>query len=282
MAVSVLTLIRAKYDSLSDSQKNVADYVLNHADKVMLSSLSDLARAVNVSETTVIRFLHKLNYSSYQVFRVNIAQELSRNTPEAIYDDVTEHDSVGDIVKKVVQTTVESIKNSAGIIDADQLEKMIHKIAVSRRVLIIGVGATAAIAFDFQHKLLKLGIDATFCSDPHIINIRCLNLTPDDLLIALSHSGESREILDGVKYARQAKCPVACITSYANSSLVRQSDCTVLSSSVETQYRSDAMTSRIIQLTIIDMVYVSLATRMGDTALYRVNLSRLAVAGNKT
>lgn len=282
MPTSVFTLIRAKYNTLSDSQKIVADYVLNHADSVMLSSLGDLAHACNVSETTVIRFFHKLNYDSYQVLRVNIAQELSRNTPEAIYDDVTEKDSVEDIMSKVILATAESIRNSSQIIDAKQLSGMIDMIAGAKKILVIGVGATAAIAFDFQHKLLKLGIEVSFCSDPHIINIRCLNLHPDDLLIAISHSGESREILDGVQYAKKQRCPVASITSYPNSSLVKHSSCVVLSSSVETHFRSDAMTSRIIQLTIIDMIYVSLAVRMGEKALYHVNLSRLAVAENKT
>lgn len=282
MSTSVFTVIRAKYNTLSASQKSVADYVLNHADRVMVSSLYDLARASSVSETTVIRFFHNLNFDSYQLLRVNIAQELSRNSPQAIYDEVTDHDSVNDVMNKVIQATCESIKSSAEIIDAEQLAQMIDMIIAAKRILVIGMGASAAIAFDLQHKLLKLGIDACFCNDPHMINVRCLNLTPDDLVVAISHSGESREILDGVHYAKQQKCPVACITSYPNSSVARHSSCVVLSSSVETQYRSDAMTSRIIQLTIIDMIYVCLVVRMGEKALYHVNLSRLAVAGNKT
>ena len=185
-------------------------------------------------------------------------------------------------MKKVLQATVESLKSSANIINVHQLEKMIEQIMKAKKILIIGVGATAAIAYDFQHKLLKLGFDVSYSDDPHIINIRCLNLTIKDLLIAISHSGESREVLDGVEFAKKQRCPVACITSYPNSNLAKHASCTILSSSHETKYRSDAMTSRIIQLTIIDMIYVSIAIKMGDKAIDNVNRSRLAVAKNKT
>lgn len=89
-------------------------------------------------------------------------------------------------------------------------------------------------------------------------------------------------MLDGVRIARSLECPVLAVTSYARSSLAVNATCILLSSSPETRYRSDAMTPRIIQMTIIDMIYITLALRMGESALYRINRSRVAVARNKT
>ena len=93
---------------------------------------------------------------------------------------------------------------------------------------------------------------------------------------------ESREALDGARIAKSGGCPVAAITSYGRSSLALLADRVVLSSSRETRYRSDAMTSRIIQMTIIDMIYLSLAISMGSSALESIDRSRVAVAKNKT
>ena len=64
MKGQIFSLIRTKYNTLSSSQKDVADYILTNPDKVMMNTLNEIAAACRVSETTVLRFLHKLNYNS--------------------------------------------------------------------------------------------------------------------------------------------------------------------------------------------------------------------------
>ena len=282
MSNSVFSIIRTKYNTLSDSQKRVADYVLANADKVMLSSLSELASAILVSETTVIRFLRKLGYDSYQVFRVNIAQELSSGKAQNIYGEILQDDCAGVIIQKVVESTARSIRDSAEVISPEMLDHTVDLILGAQSIFLIGIGASAAPAFDLQHKLLKLGLNACFCHDPHMINIRCSILKEGALLIAFSHSGESREILDGVRCAKAAGAAVTAVTSYPKSSLATAADALLLSSSQEMQYRSDSMISRIIQMTIIDMIYVRCALKMGGSAHEFINRSSLAVAKNKT
>lgn len=282
MSENVLSTIRAKYNTLSAAQRTVADFVLENAERVMTSSLGDLADSCGVSEPTVIRFLRKLECDSYQVFRVNIARELASNKPDPIYEEVGREDDVTDIADKVLASTARSIEDAAEIIDCGELAATRDLISKARRILIIGMGASAAPAFDLHHRLSKLGLDAAFSHDPHMINIMCGNLTPSDLLVVISHSGESREALDGAKIAKAGGCPIAAITSYGRSSLALMSDRVLLSSSRETRYRSDAMTSRIIQMTIIDMIYISLAISLGDDALVSIDRSRVAVAKNKT
>lgn len=279
---SILSLIRAKFNTLSETQKVVAEYVLKNSDTVMRSSINDLADACNVSETTVVRFLRKLGYNSYQVFRVNIAQEISHGKSENIYSEITEEDNVTEVINKVIHSTAQAITDSSEILDPQHLTQIVEKLIAARNVFVIGVGASAALAFDLNHKLLRLGLNSSFCNDSHLINIKCSNMTSEDLLVAFSHSGESREILGGATYVGQNNCPVVAITSYPHSSLASLATYIMLSSSQETRYRSDAMTSRFIQLTVIDMIYLVLAIRMGEHASKNINKSRIAVAKNKT
>lgn len=284
---NAFALIRSRYNTLSASQRAVADYVLNNAESVMTKSLGDLAAACSVSEPTVMRFLRKLDFESYQVFRVNIAQELTRADAAAggtlpIYDEVQRTDSVEEVIEKVILSTAQSITDSREIIDPAAVEGICGAILSARHIVVTGIGASSAIAFDLHHKLLKLGLATSFSHDPHMINIMCGNLTVDDLLITFSHSGESREMLDAVKLAKDKGCRVAAITSYPRSSLALAVDWVVLSSSKETKYRSDTLTSRIIQICITDMLYISLALKMGSPALESINRSRVAVAKNKT
>jgi len=278
---SVFSLIRARYNTLSPDQGRIADYVLQNPKLVMLGSLADVAAACKVSETTIIRFLRKLDYSSYQVFKVNIAQELSSSKTSAVYEEVSVDDDTELIMKKVVQSTVRSITDSQQVIKPADIDKVIGMLMNARKVLIVGVGASAAIANDFYHKMLKVGLNAVVCNDPHLMNIISMGLTKDDLIVAFSHSGESREILSAVTLAKEQSCPVAAVTSFPKSRLSGLADAVILSSSLETQLRSDAMTSRIIQLVIIDILHISLVVRLGSKAEENVRKSRLAVALNK-
>lgn len=284
MASNVFSLIRARYNTLSASQKGIADYVLAHPREVMLGSLNEVAQACGVSETTIIRFLRKLDYSSYQVFKVDIAQETSKASSRPavpVYQEVSYDDGADAVMEKVLQSTLRSISDSREIIEPDDIETVANMILKARKVLAVGVGASASIANDFYHKMLKLGLNVIVCSDPHLMNIIAMNLTSKDLLMAFSHSGESREILSVVGLAKEQACPIASVTSYPKSRLAAASDRAILSSSQETQMRSDAMTSRIIQLMIIDMLHILMVVKLGHKAEISVSKSRRAVAINK-
>ena len=283
MNASVLSMIRTNYDILSNSQRRVADFVLKNPDRVMISSMLDLATACGVSEPTVMRFLRKLKYDSYQVFRVNIAQELGVGSNKNLYyEDIHESDSSQTIINKVLNVTAQSLMDCIQLINAQALDNVVERLIKSQRVLVIGMGSSYSPAFDLSHKLQRLGIYATSCHDSHMINIMSTNLASKDMMIAYSHSGESHEILDGVRFAKKNNAYAAAVTSYRSSSLVSLCDDVLLSCSRETSYRSDAMTSRIIQMTVTDMIYLCLALKMGDSAQENINLTRVAVAKNKT
>lgn len=279
--MSVLAEIRTRYNVLSPTQKKIADVILNSGDKVILMSISELAEKCQTSETTIMRFLRKMGYDSYQVFRVRIAQEFSDKTPRAIYEEIKPDDSIEQIMTKVIQSTVNSIHDLAELVDSELFEEVINLLSEAERIYFFGVGASSAIALDAFHKFLRLGLNVFYCSDSHIMSIISAHTKPSDLVFAISHSGESREILDAVNLAKANGTKIISLTSYQNSSLTKLSDKILLSSTNETKYRSDAMVSRIIQLVIIDILYVSLVLKLGPESIEKVNKSRLAVAKKK-
>lgn len=282
MDENIFGLIRTKYNTMSPTQKNIADYILANSEKVILYTISELANVCDTSETTIMRFLRKLNYDSYQVFRVKIAQELSAESESSVYEEVKDDDSIGDIKKKVIQLTVNSISDLNNILDNKSLIDCTQAIKKAKRIVFIGIGASSMIAEDAHHKFIRLGLDASFCRDSHIMSIICAHLCQDDMVVAVSHSGESREILDAIELAKKNGCQIVAITSYSKSTLSKNANIVLLSSTRETEYRSDAMISRIVQLVIIDTLYVQTVLSMGTEAIKTVNESRLAVAKKKT
>jgi RpiR family carbohydrate utilization transcriptional regulator len=273
--------IRTKYHTLSPTQKQIADFVLNNAEQVILFSLSDLAEKCETSETTILRFLRKLGFDSYQVFRVRIAQDMSNHSTQAIYEEIHVEDTIDQIKQKVVMSTVDSIQDLDNLLTAELLEKVTKLILKANRILFCGVGASGVIAMDAYHKFLRLGFDVSFCNDTHFMSIACANADANTLVVAISHSGESRDILEAVHLAKEHRAKVVAMTSFLHSSVTKMADAVLPSSSNETKYRSDAMVSRILQLVIIDILYVTVVLRLGHKGIDAVNKSRLAVAKKK-
>ena len=278
---SIFALIRTRYHTLSPVQKKIADWILLNPTKVMLLPLSALANTCKTSETTVIRFLRKLDYNSYQVFRVMIAQEVATDPITTVYEEVKEKDSIEEIKRKVINLTVSSILDLDRILEEKQLNDFKEILLHSRKIVFVGVGASGSIAADAYHKFLRIGLNVVLCIDSHIMLIQSTHLDENDVIVAISHSGESREILDAVKEAKHKGARTLAITSYKLSSLTKLAEIVLLSSSHEVAYRSDAMMSRIIQLIIIDILYVITVLTLGPKAIECVNESRLAVAKKK-
>ena len=278
---SLFTDIRTKYNTLSPTQKQVADFILNNSEQVILLSITDLAEKCNTSETTVVRFLHKLGFKSYQVFRVRMAQEITEQSVQGIYEEITKEDSPEQIREKVILSTVNSLQDLNQLIDGKVLEQVADLIINSEKIIICGLGASGAVAMDAFHKLLRLGINVVAFTDNHLMSIACANATKNTAVLVITHSGESRDILEAVGLAQESQAHIIALTSYRHSSVTKVADCVLLSSSNETKFRSDAMTSRILQMVIIDMLYVSIVLKLGRSAVRCVNKSRLAVAAKK-
>jgi len=278
---SLFTDIRTKYNTLSPTQKQVADFILNNSEQVILLSITDLAEKCNTSETTVVRFLHKLGFKSYQVFRVRMAQEITEQSVQGVYEEITKEDSPEQIREKVILSTVNSLQDLNQLIDGKVLEQVVDLIINSEKIIICGLGASGAVAMDAFHKLLRLGINVVAFTDNHLMSIACANATKNTAVLVITHSGESRDILEAVGLAQESQAHIIALTSYRHSSVTKVADCVLLSSSNETKFRSDAMTSRILQMVIIDMLYVSIVLKLGRSAVRCVNKSRLAVAAKK-
>jgi DNA-binding MurR/RpiR family transcriptional regulator len=279
--LKVLTAIRTRYGEFSKAHKRIADVILSDYKEVITMSISDIARKAETSETTIMRFLKEIGFDSYQLFKVSLAQEIVEQPSNALYEDIEEGDSINQIKQKIIHSTTIAIEDIDKLNDEETIRHVVDSFERANKIFFFGVGASGAIALDAFHKFLRLGLNVGYSSDSHLMSIMCSHAGENDLIFAVSHSGESREIIDAITLAKDKGAKIISMTSYQNSTLAKLSDITLLSSTRETKYRPDAMTSRIVQCAIIDIVYVVFALRMGPKAIEKVNISRLAVAKKK-
>lgn len=282
MRNEILMKVKMIEPQLTAVQKKIARFILENSKAVVSMTVSDLAIQSDASEPSVFRFLKQIDYESYQLFRIDLAQSLATKNTATIYGDIEEADTTTMIKKKVVASTISAITELEDVLDDDSIEAGATSIITARRIIIVGIGASVSIASDLFHKLLQLGFDVVYSENSHIMNMLATQGHTDDLLIAISHSGESSEILDAVGFAKEKGLKTIALTSYTHSTLAKQSDILLLSSSQETLYRSDSMISRINQLIIIDMLYIKIVLQQKEKVLLNITQSRKAVAKNKT
>lgn len=283
----VFTEIRVKYNTLSKNQKIIANYILENKDKCVRMTLRELGTECRLSETTIIRFINKLDYTSYQAFRLDMAQDVMKNTITGAdtmggQHDIKAGDSAEDIKNKVIFIASSAINDINKLVDGEKLSRVTELIEKSKKIMFFGAGGSGVIATDVYHKFLRCGLDVINESNTHIALIHAALLTENDLLILISHEGESKEVIECAKLAKRGGATVLGITSYMNSDLAKLADLCIFSSTNDSPYYTDAMVSRLVQLVIMDMLVISLSTRLDDVKTKRaIETSEYAVSEMK-
>ena len=287
MGKDVFTEIRVKYNTLSKNQKIIANYILDNKDKCVRMTLRELGNECRLSETTIIRFINKLDYTSYQAFRLDMAQDVMKNNAAIQGNGEEQHeikagDSPEEIKNKVISIAASAITDINKLVDGQKLAKVTELIEKSNKIMFFGAGGSGVIATDEYHKFLRCGLDVINESNTHIALIHAALLSENDLLILISHEGESKEVIECAKLAKRSGATVLGITSYMNSDLAKIADLCIFSSTNDSPYYTDDMVSRIVQLVIMDMVVITLSTRIDDVNRKRaIEKSEYAVSEMK-
>lgn len=245
---------------LSGTERKVADYILAHPNEVIYLSITDMAANCGVSDATVVRLCKRLRMHGYQELKVNLAQDIV-SPLERIHEAVSENDSCGDVMDKVFQTTIQALQYTARIVNRQQLEQAVEALEKARRIVVFGLGNSSAVARDMQHKLLRLGLNATAYDDNHLQRIVCTSLQQGDVCVCISHSGSSRDVVDAAKMAREEGATVISMTGVGKSPLSKIADIRLETASQEAQYHILALSSRIAQYALIDSIYTNMALR---------------------
>ena len=260
---SLLVKMRILRDSLSKSEQQVVDYIIDHPQEIIYLSVAGLAESSQVSDATVIRTCRKLGMSGYQDLKINLAQDLV--TPlQNIHEEVCIDDSASAILNKVFQSTIYTLNFTHDTINVSAIEAAANLLIQANRICIFGLGNSHAIAIDQQHKLMRLGLHATAYTDSHLQAIEASYLKKGDAVFAISHSGSSRDIVDSCKLARKNGASIISLTNMGASPLSHQSDIELHTASRESHYRIVALSSRIAQIAIIDTLYTIIAMRKPD------------------
>ena len=243
--------------SLRKSEAKVADYVLANASEVIKMRIVDLASKSEVSEPTVIRFCKALGFDGFQSFKLQLAQQLGLGSVFTQFA-VADNDTVADLINKVFDTTVGSLITAREEINSEVLEQAITTISNARRVEFYGFGASGSVAADAQHKFFRLQLSSAAYTDPHIQRMSAISLGPEDVVVAISQSGETQALLQSVALAREAGANVIGLAPH-NTSLSRVCNLAIYVNMEEDLKSFTPVSSRIAHLVVIDVLATGVA-----------------------
>ncbi len=278
--LATILKIQAAYPSLRTAEKRTADYIAEHPDEVVYFSITELAERSGTSESTVVRLCQQAGYRGYQELKIAIAQDLVAPLKN-IHEDVAEDDDTAAVMQKVFGANIQALENTRAVMDAAALEKATEALIRAGTIAVTGVGTSGPIALDCQYKMMRIGLRCQAFVDPHIQLMLVAQLGPGDVILGISHSGSSREIVEVVEAARGMGLTTISITGYPRSPLGKVSDICLYTSAIETRYRAEAVASRVAQLTITDALEVNVALRLKERALAQIRKTERLMPGHK-
>ncbi len=268
-AAPTLERISAIYPSLNEAERRVADMIRSNPDIAKGASITRVAELSGVSQTTVLRFSRSLGFEGYQDFKLGLVEEMGANRkalPEE-HSDVAEDDSLDVLTRKVLTFDMQAIANTMHTMDTAELGRAIDALLAAGEVAVFGSGASLSVAMEVYYRLLRSGIRSRMSVDSHMQAINAGLLGPGNVGIAVSYSGETRDVLDCAALARDAGATVICITNFPKSSLARVSNIRLVASTVSARWIHDAIAARLAQLAMIDALCVGISLKNNQDTL---------------
>lgn len=265
MDKNVYAAIQSQYSTLSKVGKRIADYIL--ADPVHITSISiqQMAAELDIAESSIIRFCKIVGCAGFSEVKLLLAK-YSPKSVRTIFEDLSETDSISTISENVFGRNIDTLERALQLLDFEKIEQAVGALNRAENILILGVGASGTIAEDFYIRLMRIGIRAVSLTDSHLMQIQASQCGPDTAVIAISHTGKTREIVSAVRTAKECGAPTIGITGYPDTPLKEVSDICLELYSPEQLFVSP----RVAQFSLIDTLYVSLAIRRKDSVVQNI------------
>ncbi|WP_102692590.1 MurR/RpiR family transcriptional regulator [Rummeliibacillus pycnus] len=277
MTQNTIKKINSLYPRLSEKEKKIADYIQEDPSHIINKTINEVSADLSIADATVFRFCKRLGFKGYQAMKIALASEAI--TPiKQIHEEISENDDERTIFEKIFKSNIQTLENTMHILDEGSIKKAVSFMNQAKHIYFYGTGGSAVIAMDAYHKFVRTGVKCFAFIDSHFQLMSASQLSSDDLAVVISHSGRNRDTLQITKTVKENGASIIAITGFPKSPISQLADVALYTSSEETEYRSEALSSRIGQLSIIDALYVNAMVKHKDDANYALEKMRHAIS----
>lgn len=249
--------IQSAYPHLSEKERRIADYILNHPKETIHSSINQVSARIKVADATVFRFCRRLDFKGFQEMKIVLASDIARSKRFDENKNTEQNDDVLGLAEQVFQDNIRTLENTYQILNSEQFKKAIDILAHSERIAFIGSSGSALIAQEAHRKFVRAGVMTYAPSDGEFQMLSASQLTDRDAAVFISYSAADKHLVQVAKTAKQKGCPTIGLTGFMKSALAELMDVSLHTVSVPTDFRSESYVARAAQVTLIDALFVS-------------------------
>lgn len=254
--MSILEQLENPNFKATKSDKALIEYIKENLENVVYKSISQISKESNIGEATITRFSKKMGFSGLQDFKVTLAQEISGlKNRRIINKNIENNESVIDSARKLVDSNIRILESTFNIIDEDDIKRASDMIINARKVFFFGIGYSGMTAEDSSYKFSRIGLNCMSIDSSHNMIMMASLMDEEDVVVAISHSGETDEIIKAVNIAKENGARVVSVTEDKNSRLRDVSDVNLGYFSGESILETGSISSKIAQFFVIDLVY---------------------------
>ncbi|MEG0068871.1 MurR/RpiR family transcriptional regulator [Cetobacterium sp.] len=256
--------IESLFKSLSSNEKMIAEYIIKNKNKIGEITSTKLAEEIGVGQSSVIKFIKKIGFVGYVAFKLQLERDLEnekKGEKNKIHSDICLEDTLKELTQKTLLETVQALEDTIGMIDYKNFETIIEKIKMSEQILIIGAGMSSIVARDLELKLMKIKKNSMHYDSKQMQLMKLATMNEKDLVIAISHRGETQEVIDVIKEAKKINIEIISITSVGKNTVSTLSDYNLGVVSKEGVFRSSAISSRMAQMILLDSIFLRLVQK---------------------
>ncbi|MBH3338738.1 MULTISPECIES: MurR/RpiR family transcriptional regulator [unclassified Pseudomonas] len=258
---NLLEQIQSRLDDLNKAERKVAEVILHDPQQATRFSIAALAQAAGVSEPTVNRFCRSFGANGYPELKMQLAQSLASGAAY-VSRAVSADDGPEAYTRKIFGSTIASLDSACQSLDPQHVSRAVDLLIQARQIHFFGLGASASVALDAQHKFFRFNLAVSAHSDVLMQRMIASVAHTGDLFVIISYTGRTRELVEVARLARENGASVLGLTA-AGSPLAKTS---TLSLDIPLPEDTDIympMTSRIIQLTVLDVLATGVTLRRG-------------------
>lgn len=260
MEKSVINQICASMDTFFETEKKIGNFIIHHPKEILDMTVGELAKECQVSEASVSRFCKKIDMKGFHHLKISIAKEMVSQSED---DELSNHISVDDLeqsLKNILANKVAELTQTVSMMNSENLQDILKRINNAQNVLFAAVGNTVPVAMDGAYKLNQIGISAVSTPVWETQLAYSYNLSPDDVVIAISNSGESTGVINILEAAKQKKATTISITNSEKSTIAKISDYHITTATREKLFLDEYRFSRVSATMVIEVLYLFLTS----------------------
>ncbi|CNJ28994.1 putative DNA-binding transcriptional regulator [Yersinia aldovae] len=270
--------IRQIYPTLAQNDRKLADFLLSNPEQARHLSSQKLAQQTGVSQSAVVKFAQKLGYKGFPALKLALS-EIVASPPQAVtlHNQILSTDSLKTVGEKLLSEKTAALRATLDINSEQRLTQALEMLRTARKVILIGIGASGLVAKDLAYKLLKIGVVAVSETDMHVQLAVVQALNVQDLVLAISFSGERREVNLAAEEAQRRGAKVLALTSFSPNNLQQRADHCLYTISEEPVIRSAAISSSTAQYALTDLLFMAMIQQDLESAQANIKHSAALV-----